>query len=758
MKQLIKSFMVLFVCLLTSSTTAHANSVVLEQNYYTPEVVGLSPVKYLAANGNDVVQDIQYLRGSFYGSYFNVHYLQDPIPLDRVPTNQSDLPSYLNMDLIVSILSVSELVSPTNLAKEIGITLTADEYAVATQLALSKAVATNSQVYKIEESSISHAGLNTASDWILKKAQEQIKLKPTNTSTLDYLWGTPSMNLDASGVSSVVEGNFNYYGPYYIKSNDLTLEVTPAVSPTNYALVNGIGGSVISKFSVNDPFYIRFDNQLITDINIVFEASPRLAALVTYGDHVGLYRGLTKLQVPLVIGNQTRAGIVTYLKYDSNTRTVIPGVVLEIRDTAGTVVGTMTTDNTGVATSPELQVGEYIVVEKNTVSGYILDATEYPVSIIGNGTLVELTSTGVSSNAISNFSVYDVSTSAPVVGSVFEIVDEVTNTVIKKIGIGASGVCNNIALPAGNYFLREVVTDNTYQLLTTHTRFELVSGKETNIVLHKEKAYNTTVFRFEDTDGNVLKDVNFSLFDSTGGFIISLSATGGEFSVPLPRGDYYIVPSGMHTGVSVSFTVDSSNQDKYVAVLISLDNGSIIGTVFDEFGDGLSNVTLSVVSDDGVSFSQTTTGLDGRYVLGNVPTGSVVYVMVTNAPVGYSGETTYNKLLLLGELVECDLILRDLESVNAELGIALDTPYPFYTTGQMTFTGLTYYVQTPFSIDLFIEKPLILEEDIPSVADSVLTDVSTDPEIDLQSISLIGIAAVGFVICVILFRAKKKGS
>ena len=67
------------------------------------------------------------------------------------------------------------------------------------------------------------------------------------------------------------------------------------------------------------------------------------------------------------------------------------GAVFEIKDSEGTVVDTITTDENGVGTSKELPYGSYTVTEVTAPSGYELSEESKNVTIDSNGETIELT-------------------------------------------------------------------------------------------------------------------------------------------------------------------------------------------------------------------------------------------------------------------------------------------------------------------------------------------------------------------------------
>jgi len=57
----------------------------------------------------------------------------------------------------------------------------------------------------------------------------------------------------------------------------------------------------------------------------------------------------------------------------------LPGAVFEVRDAQGNLVDTITTNAQGVATSRELPLGEYTLVEVQAPTGFVLDNTPHVV-------------------------------------------------------------------------------------------------------------------------------------------------------------------------------------------------------------------------------------------------------------------------------------------------------------------------------------------------------------------------------------------
>lgn len=73
----------------------------------------------------------------------------------------------------------------------------------------------------------------------------------------------------------------------------------------------------------------------------------------------------------------------------------LPGAVFEIRDSQGNLVDTITTGANGVATSRELPLGEYTLVEVQAPTGFVLDPTPHAVSLTFAGQDVAVTTSEI---------------------------------------------------------------------------------------------------------------------------------------------------------------------------------------------------------------------------------------------------------------------------------------------------------------------------------------------------------------------------
>ena len=86
---------------------------------------------------------------------------------------------------------------------------------------------------------------------------------------------------------------------------------------------------------------------------------------------------LQRLDLPC----DTKVGGLTIIKTDEETGERISGVQFEIRKLNGEIVGTYTTDRSGVISLPEAEKGWYQVTELKAAKGYQLDSQPYQIEV-----------------------------------------------------------------------------------------------------------------------------------------------------------------------------------------------------------------------------------------------------------------------------------------------------------------------------------------------------------------------------------------
>lgn len=94
--------------------------------------------------------------------------------------------------------------------------------------------------------------------------------------------------------------------------------------------------------------------------------------------------------VTVTATNALARGNVSLLKTDSETGAPLSGVHFTLSNSSGEMVAEGDTDADGKLTFTGLLLGDYTLRESATVTGYVLDGTEVPVTVSENGQTVEI--------------------------------------------------------------------------------------------------------------------------------------------------------------------------------------------------------------------------------------------------------------------------------------------------------------------------------------------------------------------------------
>lgn len=162
-----KKLLVTLLCLsIFTHNPVYASSLV---NITISDVVvqGLEQIKYMALNGEDSIVDYNITLAEMNGVFHNVYFLESPESITKLPREEA-MPSYLDSDTIITILTLKERLSTVDIEKQTGCKLSENEYVAATQVAISNVVAINSQQYKMQLNSISNQDVLDVAAWLVR--------------------------------------------------------------------------------------------------------------------------------------------------------------------------------------------------------------------------------------------------------------------------------------------------------------------------------------------------------------------------------------------------------------------------------------------------------------------------------------------------------------------------------------------------------------------------------------------------------------
>lgn len=353
----------------------------------------------------------------------------------------------------------------------------------------------------------------------------------------------------------------------------------------------------------------------------------------------------------------------------------LAGVVFEVKNSVGTVVATLKTDANGKASVDKLPLGDYTVVEKSTVTGYIKDDVIHKVSLkYKNQTTPIISSTVAVENLRQKTSISikklmeawnDDKLKFEVVngeGFVFGLYTAEAIGVIPKgtmvdvLTTDKYGTAKtNVELPFGNYILKELaVPDET--IIMNHDSYPLTLNGDTPEVIHEGyytdpimndmfKANIAIIKSDADKADRMLEGAIYEITNADGKKYCTMTtdADGYAASIDLPVGKYFVREITPPTGFIVSgevIEVDVSLENKATIVYERTNKGNEVVLKKSDITTGkpVAGATIEIYDSEGRTYFEGKTDENGEITLKEIPAGTYTY-KETIAPTGYALNT-----------------------------------------------------------------------------------------------------------------------
>lgn len=394
----------------------------------------------------------------------------------------------------------------------------------------------------------------------------------------------------------------------------------------------------------------------------------------------------------------------------------LAGVVYEVKNAAGTVVATITTNASGAAETPSLPLGSYTVQEKSAPTGYIVDDAIHDVTLAYKDQNTALVTATISAdnelqigkvkirkitemfnydaidfyNALAEDYVFGLYTNET-------IGDVPKDALIEILTTDDQGIAEtSVQLPYGSYYLMELaVPVETIEMLTE--KIPLTIDSELNTTHYDKPIYNTMfkakigVYKLDAADEERgLSGAVFEVRDTVGKLFdtITTNTNGYAESIDLPVGTYIVketVPPDGFILSSTAKTITLTTEDKETAVfeLTNEANEAKVRKLDSLTQLPLANATITVTDASGKVYFEGKTAADGYIILAEIPAGKYTW-KETVAPDAYSiDESTYSFTM-----DNYGKVTGDIEFFNdpITLGITKMNTYTNTPLGGITFT------------------------------------------------------------------------
>ena len=249
----------------------------------------------------------------------------------------------------------------------------------------------------------------------------------------------------------------------------------------------------------------------------------------------------------------TPSGGLTIIKKDEETGERISGVQFEVRKLNGEIIGTYTTDKSGVIRLPEAEKGWYQVVELKAAEGYRLDDTPHQVEVKdGQTATLEITNRQTGSALIHKI---DSVTGKGIYGVKFLLSDARGNPIGTYESDNEGYVYIDHELEDGRYTLREIECAEGYILdIQPKTIYVKYGGCTTitweNTAVTGQIQVTKTSADYNSMNGwpagTPIPGTVFEVYHARTGNLVDTIRTdknGVAVSKPLPLGRYKIVES-----------------------------------------------------------------------------------------------------------------------------------------------------------------------------------------------------------------------
>ena len=355
-------------------------------------------------------------------------------------------------------------------------------------------------------------------------------------------------------------------------------------------------------------------------------------------------RGFLTINVPEL---EERKGSIRITK-TGDSGEALPGVSFNLYDSNQNLIDSGTTDGSGQITFSGLALGDYYYQETETLSGYVLDSTMYPMTVSSTDQATEVTVTNTRASGSIVVMKTDADTGAALPGVHFTLSDALGN-LVDEGDTGADGSLTFGPLPLGTYSLVETsapgsyVPDNTPISITLDTNGQTVMKNITN-----SKALGAvSVMKTDAETGAALGGVHFALLDSSTLAIAEgdTESDGTLLFSGIPLGSYTLRETATVNGYVLDSTpvpveITTAGQTVTINATNAPAKGGIAITKTDaDTGAVITGVHFILYDGNNNPVTEGDTLADGTLAFSDLPLGTYSLIE-TYTPTGYVLDNT----------------------------------------------------------------------------------------------------------------------
>ena len=229
----------------------------------------------------------------------------------------------------------------------------------------------------------------------------------------------------------------------------------------------------------NGVYYLK---ELSTNGQYVLNDTEYDFEIAYHGEDVSKYTVM--IGVDGTINNELARGTIQVKKVDSNdVEKILSGIDfnISVKDDMSEIIQTVKTDDNGIATFDDLELGVYYIQEAKQVDGYVLNDHIYKVIVTKDGDMLEVTCVNKPTEMV--FSKQDFTTGKELEGAHMSVAEKETGKVIDEWVSTKEPHQIKYLVEGKEYILTEKIAPKEYEIAESIT----FTAKDGNKIVMKDK-------------------------------------------------------------------------------------------------------------------------------------------------------------------------------------------------------------------------------------------------------------------------------